>query len=78
MLRSIIRAFGSLLLAPARSATITFRPQLWEMEGRITPANTVWIGNGVGNGALWSVAANWNNGVPGANDVAIFDACGRG
>jgi hypothetical protein len=50
-----------------------FKPELLVLEGRITPADTIWQGNGMGNGALWSVPAKWSNGVPGANDTAILD-----
>lgn len=52
-----------------------FIPELRQLEDRVTPAAITWVGNGTGNGALWSVPANWNtNAVPGANDTAIFDA----
>jgi hypothetical protein len=52
---------------------MSFRPELCPLEDRVTPANTTWVGSGMGNGALWSVAANWSNGIPGPTDVAILD-----
>jgi hypothetical protein len=70
----VIRSFRDRRSAANRRLT-TFRPKLLILEGRITPANATWVGNGVGQGALWSVPANWNtNAVPGPNDVAILDA----
>jgi hypothetical protein len=52
----------------------TFRPELLVLEGRVTPANCTWVGNGIGDGALWSVPANWSDKkIPGPNDVAVFD-----
>jgi hypothetical protein len=43
-------------------------------EERITPAETTWRGAA---GGLWSVAANWSNGIPGERDTAIFDGTGN-
>lgn len=49
------------------------------LEDRCTPANFDFVGNGLGNGALWSVPANWReNGavttnIPGANDKVILN-----
>jgi hypothetical protein len=37
-----------------------YRPQLLGYEERVMPATLTWVGNGVGDGALWSVNTNWS------------------
>src|SRR5262249_25902091 len=43
-----------------------FRPLLETLEDRLAPAIRTWTGAGAND--LWSNAANWNTGVPLAND----------
>src|SRR5262249_40418816 len=42
------------------------------LEARLAPAGVETVWKGPANGT-WSVAANWTNGVPGAEDTAKFD-----
>ena len=47
---------------------------LERLEDRWTPASPVWVGNGVGAGANWSVPTNWStNKAPTSGDTVIFD-----
>ena len=53
----------------------SFRLQPEALEDRLAPANAVWTG-AMSN--LWSAGGNWSGGtgtggIPGANDVAVFD-----
>src|SRR5260370_24318875 len=55
-----------------RQAKPTFRPGLEVLESRVLLADRVWTGAS-GIDLNWSRAANWDSGVPGTGDVAIFN-----
>src|SRR5262249_17982343 len=48
-----------------------FRPGLEGLEDRTLPSTTTWTG--LGGDTNWSTAGNWNNGVPGPGDTAVFN-----
>ncbi|HEY2785866.1 MAG TPA: FG-GAP-like repeat-containing protein [Fimbriiglobus sp.] len=49
---------------------------LVRLDDRICPATTVWIGGTPQFSNVWEVASNWSNGVPGADDTALFQIAG--
>ena len=73
----IVRALREFLGIAPRKRRDSYRPKLTVLEDRLAPASCIWVGTGNGNGAKWSVAANWhNNTVPDGDDVVVFDVRG--
>jgi len=54
-----------------KRATRFVRPRLRCLEERLTPTTRTWSGGG--DGATWSQAANWQNGLPVNGDSVVID-----
>jgi fibronectin-binding autotransporter adhesin len=48
--------------------------QVNTLDDRICPTVTTWVGGTMGSANTWELASNWNNGVPGLGDTAVFQS----
>jgi hypothetical protein len=55
-----------------RPRTPACKPDLEVLEGRVLLANHIWTG-GSGIDSNWSRGTNWDTGVPGVGDTAVFN-----